>query len=284
MKISRLFIFPVFLLLVISISRVDYAQSQLQDSTSSQPKWVSSGAGSIRIDPPATRVAIGTRRAPLGVLHINGEFDASLQRGPSGTIHLSHGVHSLLLDSNEILARKLLSGTTELPKKFVGSTLNLNAEGGGVLVNGRLTRNQHIQLFEDGSMFVGKSMRIGAKNSAHSDKELIVGGTVVAKEIIVTPDNWADDVFKDGYQFKSNDELATYIFKYKHLPGIASEEEIIENGLILGEFNVGLLRNVEELTVRLLQQHKKHTSEKQILEARISALEKLVAYLIENQS
>ena len=37
--------------------------------------------------------------------------------------------------------------------------------------------------------------------------------------------------------------------RHRHLPGIASEESVMKNGLLIASFSTNLLRNVQELTL-----------------------------------
>ncbi|WP_166920437.1 hypothetical protein [Flavobacterium poyangense] len=56
----------------------------------------------------------------------------------------------------------------------------------------------------------------------------------------------------------------------KHLPGIAWEKEVNEKGYKIHAFNEGLLQNVEELPLHIIDQNK----EIEKLNKRIEALEK----------
>lgn len=257
-----------FLLLKPAIAQFAPDTNKVQDDTKSQPRWVSKG-GNIRIEPAQTRVGIGTLRTPLGVLHINGEFDAELKTGPTGTIHLQNGVNSLLLDSNEIMARKVQSGTPELPKKIIGSQLHLNADGGGVVINGKLAKSQQVAITTSGRIV------LGGGNKKHKSARLTASGTIVAQDLIVTPNDWADDVFREDYQLMGLEELAVYIDENRHLPGIAKETDVTSKGLKIGDFSKNVLRNLEELTLRLIDQNRYFKSKNADLERRVETLEKL---------
>jgi hypothetical protein len=47
-------------------------------------------------------------------------------------------------------------------------------------------------------------------------------------------------------------ELEAYIKENKHLPGVPSAEEVVENGVELAEMNKILLEKIEELHLRLI--------------------------------
>lgn len=81
-----------------------------------------------------------------------------------------------------------------------------------------------------------------------------VGGTLVAKRVVVQIDNWYDCVFAKDYPLRSLDEVATYIDQHHYLPDVPAEKEVLENGVDVGDMNAILLKKVEELTLYVLQQ------------------------------
>lgn len=89
-----------------------------------------------------------------------------------------------------------------------------------------------------------------------NNKFLRVNGTIVANEINVQTDAWADNVFDSSYKLKTIDEVDTYIKENKHLPDVPSEQEVKENGINLANMNVILLQKVEELTLMMIEQQK----------------------------
>jgi len=106
---------------------------------------------------------------------------------------------------------------------------------------------------------------IGTKSP---DQLLTVKGKIHTQEVIVdlkgavAPDYVFDHYFegesilKSDYSMMTLLDLAIFIEKYHHLPGIPSAEEIKEDGLALKEMNLLLLEKVEELTLYVLQQQK----------------------------
>ncbi len=66
-----------------------------------------------------------------------------------------------------------------------------------------------------------------------------------------------DFVFDDNYELPALDNIESYIKENKHLPDIPSADEMIENGLELGDMQIKLLQKVEELTLYIIEQDKK---------------------------
>ena len=114
-----------------------------------------------------------------------------------------------------------------------------------------------------GAHFMGSNVqvRIGAEEivcGPHTDYRLAVDGKVVVKDaIVVTPNCWADFVFAPDYQLPSLEETESYIVANGHLPGIPSEQTVMEEGVDLTEMNIKLLQKVEELTLHIIELNKK---------------------------
>jgi len=63
-----------------------------------------------------------------------------------------------------------------------------------------------------------------------------------------------DYVFEDDYALMPLEELRAFIDENGHLPGVASAEQVKDEGLDLAGSQMGLLQKVEELTLYTLQQ------------------------------
>lgn len=103
-----------------------------------------------------------------------------------------------------------------------------------------------------------------------SGAKVAVGGKVVCKEIEVTLAGLPDFVFNKDYKLMSLYDVENFINTNKHLPGVPSEAEVVENGLNLGDMNATLLQKVEELTLYMIQLQKENDA----LKVRVSNLEK----------
>jgi hypothetical protein len=98
--------------------------------------------------------------------------------------------------------------------------------------------------------------------------------------------NWPDYVFKKDYQLLSLTNVKAYIDQNQHLPDMPSEQEVIKDGLNLGEMNKLLTKKVEELTLYLIEQKKTgDEQQKKITEQkeRINRLEKSLDQLLQNK-
>ncbi len=93
------------------------------------------------------------------------------------------------------------------------------------------------------------------------DSKLTVAGNIHAQEVKVTINAGADFVFEDNYKLPSLEKLETFIKNNKHLPEIASEKEMKDNGLYLAEMNIKLLQKIEELTLYTIEQDKQLKSQ-----------------------
>lgn len=89
------------------------------------------------------------------------------------------------------------------------------------------------------------------------DRELLVNGRIVAMELNLQTEVWADYVFKDDYQLKPLSEVEDHIRNKGHLPGIIPEKEALEKGVNVGDVQVKLLEKIEELTLYIIEQDKR---------------------------
>jgi hypothetical protein len=102
--------------------------------------------------------------------------------------------------------------------------------------------------------FAGK---VGIKTTSPGDYDLAVNGKIRTKEVRVETANWADYVFKKGYELPTLEQTEKHIKEKGHLPGIPSEAEVKAEGIEVGDMNAKLLKKIEELTLYLIQQNKK---------------------------
>ncbi len=103
---------------------------------------------------------------------------------------------------------------------------------------------------------INSSGNMGIGTSNPGTYRLAVKGKIRAEEIKVET-GWADYVFKEDYILPTLEEVEKHITEKGHLINIPSAEEVVANGIQLGEMNKLLLEKIEELTLYTLEQEKK---------------------------
>lgn len=89
------------------------------------------------------------------------------------------------------------------------------------------------------------------------DARLTVKGNIHAEEVKIDLNIPAPDyVFMKEYNLMSIEEVEKYIKEHSHLPEIQSAKEFDENGLMLAEMDMKLLKKIEELTLYIISQQK----------------------------
>lgn len=138
-----------------------------------------------------------------------------------------------------------------------GNTGNANATGKMILG----TRRMFDKLGTGAQWYYGNDLIIdGAGNvgvgTLTPDQKLSVNCTVHAKSVVIDLNGWSDYVFKKDYQLRPLSAVKAYIDQNQHLPEIPSEQQIVKEGLNVGEINKLLMKKVEELTLYLIEKDK----------------------------
>jgi len=112
-----------------------------------------------------------------------------------------------------------------------------------------------------------------------------VGSTAPQSVLVITPDgkvqvkgvnlNVPDYVFEDDYELMPLEELRSFIDANGHLPGIASAQQVKDEGLDLAGSQMSQLQKIEELTLYTLQQQER-IAELEALQERVALLETML--------
>jgi len=85
---------------------------------------------------------------------------------------------------------------------------------------------------------------------------LYLNGTANVQAVNVEFTNWPDYVFEPTYKLMPLSEVAQFIEKNKHLPGVPDQKEVLKKGVNVGETQAKLLEKIEELTLYVIEQNK----------------------------
>ena len=128
----------------------------------------------------------------------------------------------------------------------------------------------------DGISYDGKvGIGMDPATSLPDGYQLAVDGKIIATEIKVQSDIWADFVFDNSYILRSLGDLEKYINEHKHLPDMPSVKDVEQSGISLGEMNAKLLQKIEELTLYLIEQDRKLEEKERQIEELMERVEKL---------
>lgn len=113
-------------------------------------------------------------------------------------------------------------------------------------------------------LYYGGNVSIGTTSATNN--KLDVNGTIHSKEVKVDMNGWSDFVFSKKYNLPTLEEVEKHIAEKGHLENIPSEEEVLKNGIDLGEMNAKLLQKIEEMTLYIIEQNKEMKEMKRRLE------------------
>lgn len=107
----------------------------------------------------------------------------------------------------------------------------------------------------------------GSTNTSYS---LCVSGGILTDKInIMHTRHWPDYVFSSDYQLMPLADLKAFVYENHHLPEVPSENNIMSEGIEIGDMQGILLKKIEEMTLYILQQQEQIDK----LEQRINELE-----------
>ena len=128
--------------------------------------------------------------------------------------------------------------------------------------DGRLTSNQ-LTVFPDGKVRIGD-----VPTNTDYDYQLYVGGGILTKRVKValpTTTDWSDHVFQPGYHLMPLRDVASFIARNGHLPGVPSADCMVEEGLDVVKTDAMLMEKVEELTLHAIDLNKRLERAEQII-------------------
>ncbi len=153
-----------------------------------------------------------------------------------------------------------------------GGSISIGPDGGSVMPN--LSREPYqggLAITRvnttDGSLNRNLMMIKGGGNvgigTTTPDEKLSVNGKIHTKEVKVDLNGWSDFVFDTTYDLPTLEEVENHININGHLIDIPSEEDVLENGILLGEMDAKLLQKIEELTLYTIEQEKQLTQQQE---------------------
>ncbi|QIP17853.1 bZIP transcription factor [Spirosoma aureum] len=235
------------------------------NSTGSQNVFIGVNAG---VDIPSTvvnnAVAIGTNAivtqsnsVVLGGTGVNSVHVGIGNRSPSAKLHITTGI----ANTSGIRLENL---TRSSPASVLNARKFLTVDPDGNVIMGSISDNAQepmgASLWQLRGTFLqstqGEAVIIGQRvNKAPSGYKLYVEEGILTEKVkvaIKTSSDWSDKVFEKGYKLKSLHEVEQYIQKTGHLPGIPSAQEVVKQGINLGQMDAKLLEKIEEITLYLL--------------------------------
>lgn len=124
---------------------------------------------------------------------------------------------------------------------------------------------QPIQFYTNGSTGMTEKMRIEVDGKVSigtlaggmpGTYKLYVQEGILTEKVKVAIDgtaNWADYVFASDYKLQPIEEVAAFIKKNKHLPGVPSATEMVEKGLDVATMDAKLLEKLEEMMLYIIE-------------------------------
>lgn len=146
----------------------------------------------------------------------------------------------------------------------VGTTHAIKVGSNGIAVSGN-------------SVFSNGYVMIGAYPPTMNTSYLLnVNGDARVDKLVVNTTG-ADFVFEPNYKLIPLNQLETYVTTNRHLPGIETANTMQRDGVDVGDNQTKLLQKIEELTLYIIDQNKKLSSQNEQLQQLRKEVEELKA-------
>jgi hypothetical protein len=181
---------------------------------------------------------------------IDGNYNTVL--GQNSFLNTKKGNYNIAIGSNNVpdaenAAGNIYIGNNLLPVNPQPSN-ELNIGNWIIGNNGTIGIGQFTTpLTADGSTPDGTKYKLFVKDGIRTEK---------VKVDIASANGWADYVFNKGYKLLSLSDVEKHIDEKGHLPNVPSADDVVKNGVNLGEMDAKLLEKIEELTLYVIQLNK----------------------------
>ncbi|GAB3689562.1 hypothetical protein GCM10027592_06110 [Spirosoma flavus] len=231
---------------------------------------VVSGATAIGADAVVTKsnaVVIGATNVQVGIGNSSPNNKLEITAGTTNTSGLrftrltQSSPSSSLLDLSITLNPlaplvKVLTVDGNGDVKLVGLSLSLLGGGLGLREGAGLWESKagFAQNTNQEGVIIGNGI-----TSTPKDYNLFVSKGILTEKVKVAVNGtseWSDYVFDKSYKLKNLSAVENYIKTNKHLPGIPSAQEMVEQGNDLHKTDAKLLAKIEELTLYMIEMKK----------------------------
>ncbi|AKK73942.1 hypothetical protein OK18_16200 [Chryseobacterium gallinarum] len=165
----------------------------------------------------------------------NAQYSNNIGIGYQAGYNLIKGTNNIFIGNEVKSSRSIIDNELNIGNWIVGN-------------NGIIGIGQFADLLPaNGISADGRKYKLFVKEGIKTEK---------IKVEVASANDWADNVFKEDYQLMPLSEVEKHIQNKGHLPNIPSADEVVKNGIDLGDMNSKLLQKIEELTLYQIQMSK----------------------------
>jgi hypothetical protein len=215
-------------------------------------------------------LGIGTT-VPTGLLHVNADQGSTFFKVTQSNVAASDGYLVIKNATSNVGYIPNITGRTYMPGRAFGLYLTGEADDalpatdssfaalildGRAKTNAKLQTNNVLAINSGGVnlLMVKANGSLGIGTADTKGYKLAVNGSgLFTKVVVKSYANWPDYVFKPDYQLPSLTEVAQYVTKHEHLPGIPSAAEVEKEGIDIGDMNKKLLQKIEEQMLYMIE-------------------------------
>lgn len=192
----------------------------------------------------------GTSKLKFNVNYVSENLGLGGNADPKSNVHINGALTGDTLKiTNATSGHTLTDGLDIRTTGLLASIINRENSSLELGTN----NTSHMKISADGKISMG-NVTLPSGYKLYVEHGIL---TEKVKVAVKSSSEWSDYVFADDYQLTNLTTVEAYIKSHKHLPGVPSADEVVEQGIDMAKMDATLLQKIEELTLHMIEMNKR---------------------------
>ena len=163
----------------------------------------------------------------------------------------------------------IMLGSSANHKPAITIVPGIAGNGPGNVGIGTSSPGTEYMLDVNGNTHVSGTVVIGTGLNTPSGYNLYVATGVLTEKVKIANSGsveWSDYVLGKNYKLMSIPDLAKYISRHTHLPGVPSAADVQKNGIDVAQMDATLMKKIEEANLYIIQQQKEIDNQSELIQ------------------